>query len=106
MKVLKWAAIVAAAYVGESNARRVARLDGDGRIYDSAHDWTRGWYHRAVPNPEVGVELDEVESDSLAVPVDGEEFDRVAAAVPLPFAVRFVMGFPPERDILRLDLAT
>jgi hypothetical protein len=88
---------------GESKARRVARLDVDGRIYVSAHHWPRGWYHRAVANPEVRVEMEGVESDYLAVPVDGEEFDRVAAEVPLPFPIRLVMGFPPERNILRLD---
>ena len=90
---------------GESDARRLARLELDGRIYVSAHHWPRGWYHRAVANPEVRVEVDGVESDYLAVPIEGEEFDRVAAAVPLPFPVRFVMGFPPERNILRLDPA-
>ena len=42
-------------------------------------------------------------ADYPAVPVKGEEFDRVAAAYPLPFFVRFLMGFPPEREILRLD---
>jgi hypothetical protein len=88
---------------GESKARRVARLDVDGRIYVSAHHWPRGWYHRAVANPNVRVEMEGVESDYLAVPVDGEEFDRVAAEVPLPFPIRLVMGFPPERNILRLD---
>jgi hypothetical protein len=51
----------------------------------------------------VRVEMEGVESDYLAVPVDGEEFDRVAAEVPLPFPIRLVMGFPPERNILRLD---
>jgi hypothetical protein len=131
MKALKWAAIVAAVYVGlvvlfeavilgmiqpklegaalpmlvitttddsgESKPRRLAQLDVDGRIYVSAHHWPRGWYHRAVANPEVRVEMDGAESDYLAVPVDGEEFDRVAAEVPLPFFIRLVMGFPPER---------
>ncbi len=91
---------------GESDARRLARLELDGRIYVSAHHWPRGWYHRAVANPEVRVEVDGVESNYLAVPVEDEEFDRVAAEFPLPFPVRFVMGFPPERDILRLDPAT
>ena len=88
---------------GEPNARRVARLEVDGRIYVSAHHWPRSWYHRAVANPEVRVEMDGVESDYLAVPVDGEEFERVATEVPLPFPIRLVMGFPPERNILRLD---
>ncbi len=90
---------------GGSEVRRLAQLEVDGRTYVSAHHWPRGWYHRAVANPEVRVEVDGVDSDYFAVPVEGAEFDRVAAEVPLPFTVRFVMGFPPERNILRLDPA-
>jgi hypothetical protein len=33
----------------------------------------------------------------------GDEFDRIAAEFPLPFLVRFLMGFPPDRNIVRLD---
>ena len=42
---------------------------------------------------------------SRRVPVrgTGDEFDRIAAEFPLPLLVRFLMGFPPERDIVRLD---
>ncbi len=88
---------------GESRDRRLARFDTDGKVYVSAHHWPRGWYHRAVANPDVRVEMDGVEGDYLAVPVDGAEFERVANEFPLPFLIRFLMGFPPERDILRLD---
>ncbi len=91
---------------GESRARRVARLDTDGKIYVSAHHWPRAWYRRAVENPDVLVELDGVESDFVAVPVEGAEFERVAAEFPLPLPIRFLMGFPPPREILRLDPAT
>jgi hypothetical protein len=91
---------------GESEVRRLAQLEVDGKIYVSAHHWPRGWYHRAVANPEVRVEVDGVDSDYFAVPVEGGEFDRVAAAAPLGFGIRLVMGFPPERNILRLDPAT
>ncbi len=42
-------------------------------------------------------------ADYVAVPVEGAEFVRVDEAIPLGFGVRFLMGFPPERDILRLD---
>ena len=91
---------------GESRARRLARLDTEGSIYVSAHHWPRGWYRRAVENPDVLVEIDGVESDFVAVPVTGEEFERVAAEYPLPLPIRFLMGFPPPREILRLDPAT
>jgi hypothetical protein len=91
---------------GNLNKRRLARLESsEGRLYVSAHHWTRGWYHELVANPDVGVEIDGVAANYLAVNVVGDEFERVAAEFPLPFVVRFLMGFPPERDIVRLDPA-
>ncbi|MCE2391038.1 MAG: nitroreductase family deazaflavin-dependent oxidoreductase [Proteobacteria bacterium] len=91
---------------GRSYDRRLARLETDETLYVSAHHWTRGWYKRAVDNPRVQVRIGGVLSDFVAVPVDGEEFRRVAVEHPLPFVVRFLMGFPPPRDILRLDPIT
>ena len=91
---------------GEPHTRRLAQLDVDGKIYVSAHHWPRGWYRRAVESPAVRVEIDGVESDFVAVPVTGEEFERVAAETPLPLPIRFLMGFPPQREILRLDPTT
>jgi hypothetical protein len=44
-------------------------------------------------------------ADYIAVVVEGEEFERVAAEHPLPLPILFLMGFPPPRDILRLDPA-
>jgi hypothetical protein len=38
-------------------------------------------------------------------PVEGEEFERVAAEHPLPLPALFLMEFPSPRDILRLDPA-
>ena len=90
---------------GEIRDRRLANFETDGKVYLSAHHWPRGWYHEALANPQVRVEIDGVTADYLAVAVEGEEFDRVAAEHPLGFVVMFLMGFPPERDILRLDPA-
>ena len=89
---------------GEPYQRRLARLtSSDGHVYVSAHHWTRGWYHELVANPEVSVEIDGVAADYIAVAVDGDEFERIAAEFPIPFVVRLLMGFPPARDIVRLD---
>ena len=91
---------------GDVNHRRVAGFEMDGKLYVSAHHWPRGWYHNAVENPEIIVEKDNVVADYIAVPIIGEEFERVAVGFPLSFPVRFAMGFPPKRDILRLDLVS
>jgi hypothetical protein len=88
---------------GETIERRLARFEMDGNLYISAHHWTRGWYKRALKYPNVRVEIDGVMSNHIAVPVEGKEFERVAAEYPLGLLVRFLMGFPPPRDILRLD---
>lgn len=88
---------------GKTQDRMLARIESEGKVYVSAHHWTRGWYHRAISNPRVRAEVDGVVGDYLAVPVEGAEFKLVADRLPLPFAVRFLMGFPPPRDIMRLD---
>jgi uncharacterized pyridoxamine 5'-phosphate oxidase family protein len=88
---------------GESNNTMVARFVTDGKLYVSAHHWTRGWYKAARKNPNVRGEIQGNTEDYIAVPVEGEEFKWVAAEHPLPFQVKFLMGFPPPRQILRLD---
>lgn len=88
---------------GVSSPRRVARFETDGKLYVSAHHWTRAWHSRAIANPNVRIEIDGVEASYVAVPVEGGEFERVAAEYPIPLPVRFVMGFPPPREIIRLD---
>ena len=88
---------------GEADSRMLARFETNGKIYVSAHHWTRGWYHRARSNPEVTARVDDSKAAYIAVPITGDEFDQVAAEHPLRFPVRVLMGFPPPRDILRLD---
>ena len=88
---------------GVSRDRRLARFETDGQVYVSAHHWPRGWHRQALANPNVRAEIDGVVADYLAVPVEGEEFERVSTEHPLPLRFLVVMGFPPEREILRLD---
>lgn len=90
---------------GAANDRMLAGLRTGGKLYVSAHHWPRGWYRRAVEHPDVVVRVDEVRGNYRAVPIEGEEFERVAARFPIPLRARFLMGFPPPRDILRLDPA-
>ncbi len=41
--------------------------------------------------------------DYVAVPVEGDEFEMVTLGFPLPLPAKIMMGFPPKRQILRLD---
>ncbi len=91
---------------GESQTRKLAVFETDEQIYLSAHHWPRGWFKRAMNNPHVVAEWDGIQGRYVAVEVQGEEFEQVSQQHPLPLPVLFLMGFPPERDILRLDKAT
>lgn len=88
---------------GQAKTTMVARFVTDGALYVSAHHWSRGWYKAAVKNPDLRGEIQAKIENYQAVPVVGEEFDRVAAEHPLPILTKFLMGFPPPRQILRLD---
>ena len=89
---------------GQSSDRMLARfISTDGKIYVSAHHWTRGWFKEAIKNPNVKGEIQGEVKDYVAVPVEGDEFEMVALGFPLPLPAKFMMGFPPKRQILRLD---
>jgi F420H(2)-dependent quinone reductase len=82
--------------------RVVARLDSGGHLYVAANHWPRAWYRRALAHPDVSVTLDGKKADYRAVPVSGEEHDRVAAEHPVGPIFRILTGFPP-RYFVRLD---
>jgi hypothetical protein len=54
---------------GSSRDRRLARWENDGGLYVSAHHWPRAGYRQALENPEVGVTIDGVAGDYIAIPV-------------------------------------
>jgi len=87
---------------GTAHDRVVSRLESDGRLYVAANHWPRAWYDRAMQNPEVRVSLDGSKGDYRAVPVTGEEHDRVDGDNSLGVIFRILTGFPP-RTFLRLD---
>ena len=87
---------------GTASDRVVSRLESDGRLYVAANHWPRAWYERALENPQVQVTLDGTQGDYLAVPVVGQEHERVDGEHSLPLLFRFVTGFPP-RYLVRLD---
>ena len=89
--------------VGSPHDRVVSRLESDGRLYVAANHWPRAWYNQVLENPMVEVVLSgESKGAYLAVPVDGDEYDRVDAEHSLPIAIRVLTGFPP-RYLVRLD---
>ena len=87
---------------GLSRARRLARLETDGKLYVSAHHWPRGWYSRALENPNVRVTRDGETSDYHAVPVSEQERERLLDESGFPLAAYVFTGFAP-RQFLRLD---
>jgi len=80
----------------------LAGVESSGHLYISSNHWLRGWYRRAVENPDVEVTRAGERRAYRAVPVAGEERDRISRDYPLPFPIRLLTGFPP-RDFLRLD---
>jgi hypothetical protein len=87
---------------GGTNDRVVSRLESGGQLYVAANHWPRAWYQTALVNRDVQIALGGEKSDRLAVPVTGEEHDRVDREHALPLVFRFLTGFPP-RYFLRLD---
>ena len=87
---------------GTPNDRVLARLESNGQLYVSANHWPRAWYNRALEDPKVQVTLEGEKEDYLAVPVTGEEHDRVNGDNSVGVMFRIVTGFPP-RYFVRLD---
>lgn len=89
---------------GNAKERVVSRLDSDGKLYVAANHWPRRWYNDVLAHPDVQVTADGNTQAYVAVPVTGEEFDRVNAEHRLGIVVRILTGFPPRR-LVRLDPA-
>jgi hypothetical protein len=87
---------------GTAHDRVVSRLESGGRLYVAANHWPRAWYERALANPDVQVTIDGQKSYHTAVPVTGEEHERVDRENALPAFFRILTGFPP-RYFVRLD---
>jgi hypothetical protein len=71
-------------------------------VYVAANHWPRAWYDRALKNPDVQATIDGRKGDYRAVPVEGNEHERVDGAHSLPLGFRILTGFPP-RYFVRLD---
>jgi hypothetical protein len=87
---------------GGSRDTVIAGVELDGHLYVAANHWPRGWYHRAIANPDVQVTRGGEKKPYRAVLLSGDEEMQVAGRYVLPFPIRFLTGFPP-RAFLRLD---
>ena len=87
---------------GQVHQRVVARLQSAGQLYVAANHWPRAWYREALANPSVMVNSSIEQGSYVAVPVEGNEHQRVDDDNSLGFLFRLLTGFPP-RYFLRLD---
>ncbi len=87
---------------GVSTDRVLGRDFAGGKHYASANHWPRAWYNNALENPRVQVTMDGTTADYIAVPVDDEEHERVAAEIGNGIVFKIMVGFAPQR-FLRLD---
>ena len=87
---------------GVSTDRVLGRDFAGGKHYASANHWPRAWYNNALKNPRVRVTMDGTTADYIAVPVDDEEHERVAAEIGNGIVFKIMVGFAPQR-FLRLD---
>ncbi len=97
--------LVIATFDNGDRHERVLRLEQiGGNNYIAANHWPRAWYSQALDNPNVEVQLPGEDSFEpyVAVPLDGEELQRISEIYSFGFEFRFRTGFPPRR-FLRLD---
>ena len=94
--------ITTTAQDGTENDRVLSHLESNGQIYVAANHWPRAWYNQALANANVQATVDGEKGDYLAVPVSGEEHDRVEGENSAGVIFRILTGFPP-RYFVRLD---
>ena len=87
---------------GATSRRVVSLLNSNDSLYIARNHWPKRWYDQALANPEISVESADMTNNYLAVPVTGDEYNRVDSDNPLPTFFRFLTGFPP-RYFIRLD---
>ena len=87
---------------GEGRDRVLSALDSGEQLYVAVNHWPRAWYRRALANPAVRISRGGETKDYAAVPVVGEERERIRAEHPIPIVARILMGFAPRRFV-RVD---
>lgn len=97
-----WLVITTTDADGRTRDTVVAGVESGGQLYVASNHWLRGWYDRAVGNPDVEIARGGEKAAYRAVPVSGAERVRIERDYQLPWLLRLLTGFPP-RSFLRLD---
>lgn len=87
---------------GDRSERVVRLVEIDGNAYVAANHWPRAWYHEALENPQIEVQMDDSFEPYTAVPLEGAEEAMLRENYSVGFGFRFRTGFPP-RYFMRLD---
>ena len=80
----------------------VANYETDGPALRVGQSLASGLVSSRPVEPRRGAAIDGASGDYRAVPVTGEEHERVDAAHPHSVTFRILTGFPPRR-VVRLD---
>ncbi len=89
---------------GNQNDRVLSAIDDGDALYVAVNHWPRSWYGDVKENPQVAITRNGERADYVAVLVEDEnQHRRLHTEVqPIPFLMRFLMGFAP-RYFVRLD---
>lgn len=87
---------------GEAIDRVVSRLDRNGELFVAVNHWPRAWARRIQRNPDVQITADGETWNYTAVVLEGNAHEQAASDFAVPFAFRFLTGFPP-RYFFRFD---
>ncbi len=87
---------------GTAHQRVVSLVEIDDEFFIAVNHWPRAWFRRLGNNPNMQMTLDGETNDYVAAIMQGSDHDRASEGYPVPFAFRFLTGFPP-RYFIRLD---
>lgn len=88
---------------GQKSERLLAGYWWNDKLYVGSNFWLRGWYNRALENPEVAVTVEGQRGLYTAISVvSGPEYDHLAAAYEMGLVDSVLCGFASSK-FLRLD---
>ena len=82
--------------------RVLSRLERDGDTYVAVNHWPRAWARRIQRNPDVQITFEGETRNYTAIRLVGDEHEQASIDFSVPFAFKFLTGFPP-RYFFRFD---